>query len=501
MAVLQQPRPLTIPEVFLEILSRLSAKDLMASALVCRAWLTPAIDTKWRTQAIRLSRLLSQLAPLVDETNITDSTWRIMLDFEEITRECWMCFLENYSNKVTSLETDIALHTDSLEVLKKLQEKFGGRLGSRLRTLDARRFKYRDSHFPPLFNLLLGPNQLEIMLPIFTSTETVVDLITMIKHRAPGMTKLATASIYRSIDYSGFSRLRSISHLGIFSASDYISLSNCQDLQILHIDEFMLTKWPPIQPLTALPTFPSLNELRAYLYSPELEDAIVQSITPRLRTLTFKYFNRKLDVPDLNRFLQRCILLDDLEIKVNVPRNELAKMGHENVRRLHMENWEYMSHDSRDNEFNWIGSSFPKVQELTLGCGGHLRKRSEWGILASLVPVCSHLEILTLPLHVISFALSKATSLNTPPLQSLTTLRLQTIQIRATVVDEFTRYLATLCPNVLIFEVDKCYENLVMKRPPTVRTKGQSRPRPWSDEEKELFIADFYKYQKRLKCN
>lgn len=57
-------RALSDPVIRLEIFKRLHAKDLSRLALVQRAWMSPAIETKWRTCKIKLSRLLSKLAVL-----------------------------------------------------------------------------------------------------------------------------------------------------------------------------------------------------------------------------------------------------------------------------------------------------------------------------------------------------------------------------------------------------------------------------------------------------
>ncbi|KAG8883283.1 hypothetical protein FRB98_003191 [Tulasnella sp. 332] len=429
----QQLRALTIPEVFLEILSNLSAKDLTSSARVCREWLTPAIDTKWRTKAIRLSHLLAMLAPLVEDDDASrgDFTWKLLLDFEEMTQERWTYFLENYSNKITWLEVDIPLDMDTLELLKKLLEWFGGRLGSGISILDATNLEAPRNQCMPLLDLLLGPKQLEVRFTKYIDSETVTTLVTTIGHRAPGVTNLEVASIHRSVDYSVFSRLRTVSHQGILSPSDYITLSNCQNLRILRFGErsYCLPTWPLTE--TAVPIFPLLHKLRIHFYSPQLEDQIFKSIIPLLHIVDFKSSRRQLNVPALHYFLRSCNLLEDLGMRVEVPSSELAKMGHGAVRRLHIENSEYMTRNSRDDEFNWIGASYPKLRELTLGCDFHSWKRSEWGILTSLGPKCDQLEMLTLPLHVSTFTLPS------------------TLAIKAEVVDPFAQCVQTFAPSRL----------------------------------------------------
>ncbi|KAG8878196.1 hypothetical protein FRB98_006328, partial [Tulasnella sp. 332] len=352
---MQQPYALTVPEILLEILLKLSSKDLVASALVCRAWCTPSVDTKWRTKPIELSRLLAMLSPL---TRSCDShpqpnaqIWEFTLDFEEMTQERWNSFLEIYSNKVTWLEVDIALATGSVGLLKKFSERFGGRLGSRLSILDATHIKCPEHHdCTPLLNLLLGPTQLEIGLPNSVDINVTTTLVTEIKHRVPGVMKLTITSFDPSIDYSAFSRLRALSHCGALSASDYIALSKCPDLRILHFtepDDPTQSMLPRIEKI--VPIFSSLHELRVDIFSAEYHNLIFQSVTPCLSTVAFKSYNHGLSVPALDRFLRRCIHLDDLEITVNVPGGEIAKLGHTNVRKLHMESLEYMGLGSQDD--------------------------------------------------------------------------------------------------------------------------------------------------------
>lgn len=57
-------RAFGVPQVQLGVFKRLDGKDLTRSAMVCKAWATPALDAKWRTCTIPLTRLLSKLSPL-----------------------------------------------------------------------------------------------------------------------------------------------------------------------------------------------------------------------------------------------------------------------------------------------------------------------------------------------------------------------------------------------------------------------------------------------------
>ncbi|KAG8855140.1 hypothetical protein FRB96_007178 [Tulasnella sp. 330] len=489
---MQQPHALTITEVLLEILSNLSSKDLVASALVCQAWLAPAIDTIWRTKTILFSHLLAKLAPL---TVTVPSNWFTLkwatLDSREITQEHWTFFLENYADKVTKLEIDVDIDMNSFVLLRELIKVSGGRLCSGVLTLDAIVINTSEPHSQSLFELLLGPRLLEVRLAEISSSSIVVHLLLQVQHHAPGVTKLDITSIDRSIDYSAFSRLKTLTHRGIISPAHFITLSTCRELQILHIMGLSSSTSEPASPPTSTPfvTFPSLFELQAHSCQAGVEDLIFKSTTPHLRTVDFMNTSHLLDVPALDHFLRRCHLLKDLTINVDVSSDELLKMGYRNVRRLKLIKWEFLDQGLRDDYFDWIGASYPELRELTLEVAFDIQAKSNWGILASLVPKCGYLEKLTLPLRIQTFAFSYAESLYTPPLQSLTSLRLEKLMIKTTLVEEFARYLATLCPNVHTFEVGDFYSILV--------SVNQDQPSLiYSDDVgRESFIRSFYQYQ------
>ncbi|KAG8984805.1 hypothetical protein FRB95_007340 [Tulasnella sp. JGI-2019a] len=73
---------LYIPEILLEIFTMLSTTDLVRAAQTCKTWAEPALDTKWRTRMIKLSYLLSTLAPLV---NVDGDLTAITLQYEEVS--------------------------------------------------------------------------------------------------------------------------------------------------------------------------------------------------------------------------------------------------------------------------------------------------------------------------------------------------------------------------------------------------------------------------------
>lgn len=58
---------LAVPEVLLAILEKLSSKDLFSMALACKDWIEPALETRWRTGRIKISRLLATSIPLDDK--------------------------------------------------------------------------------------------------------------------------------------------------------------------------------------------------------------------------------------------------------------------------------------------------------------------------------------------------------------------------------------------------------------------------------------------------
>lgn len=60
-------RVLAVPELLLQVFHLSSAEDLNSLALVCSSFAEMAIDTKWRTSTVPLTKLLAKLVPFYSD--------------------------------------------------------------------------------------------------------------------------------------------------------------------------------------------------------------------------------------------------------------------------------------------------------------------------------------------------------------------------------------------------------------------------------------------------
>ncbi|KAG8986655.1 hypothetical protein FRB93_005220 [Tulasnella sp. JGI-2019a] len=113
-----------------------------------------------------------------------------------------------YANRVTWLEADIAIDMDSLRLIRRLLETFGGPFCPRLCSLDVTRFPWASlpgNHYSPLFNLLLGSKPKKVGLPKFVVDRAVMpSLVSDLHKHTPLLYKLSVTSINSPINYSVF---------------------------------------------------------------------------------------------------------------------------------------------------------------------------------------------------------------------------------------------------------------------------------------------------------
>ncbi|KAG8979795.1 hypothetical protein FRB94_011084 [Tulasnella sp. JGI-2019a] len=102
---------LSVPEITIKILGELSVINLLSAALVCKDWSWKATDTRWRWHPVKLSLLLSKLAPLEDYSRDggaldENETLNLVLRLQALSRQEWIDFRTRYAEKVTHLEVD-----------------------------------------------------------------------------------------------------------------------------------------------------------------------------------------------------------------------------------------------------------------------------------------------------------------------------------------------------------------------------------------------------------
>ncbi|KAG8991353.1 hypothetical protein FRB93_002815 [Tulasnella sp. JGI-2019a] len=273
-----------------------------------------------------------------------------LIKFEEMTRNRWTCFSETFASRVTRLEIDIVIDMDSLDLLTKLNNAFGGPLCPMLYSLDATLFPqpgppYLGDHFNPLLNLLLGSKLKKIVLPRSIDGSS---LLSNAHRHAPFVNELALASM-STINYSVFPKIRYLSLHGILSHDDYTAPPNCSELQVLHPQD--CGEVPSLTPSpTNNPVFSSLRELRIEPCSGIIEDIVLESRMPALRFAQFMSMREALDLALLEHFLKSCPLLEDLIIEVNVSSRDPERISHGHVRKLKLMNQEYMDQELNDTD-------------------------------------------------------------------------------------------------------------------------------------------------------
>ncbi|KAG9027829.1 hypothetical protein FRB95_007339 [Tulasnella sp. JGI-2019a] len=479
---------LCIPEILLEILTRLSTTDLVRVAQTCKTWAEPALDIKWRTHRIKFSRLLSILAPLV---NVNDNLTSLILPYEKMNQSLWTRFVDGFAGKVTWLELDIALDLVSIAHIEKLLARFGRPLCKNLTCIDAKPYPLSDSDgwYIPVLELLLRSDLVKVTLPSNATPKTTTAALSLLGHQAPCIRDLTVTS-NETFNYAIFTNLRSFSHQGYLSLTNYTVLASLPHLQILHLFQNHISDARHND--GSIITFPSLHEFSMSEISAELEGAVEQSVMPALRTLRVTMTgDGRLTL--LDHVLQASPLLEYLHLEVNAPARALKLRRHDQIRRLVLINYVWGAYGWNDDDLNWIGGSFPSLQDLAIHGGYHWRYQTTWRTLPSLVTQCSdNLRILEITLYVKSFTLTDVAPWDIT-LPSLTTLILSRLQIKEADVDPFSKYLAALCPNVKTLEIGEFYEILIPQLSKTGgRTKGQPRSRRFSEAEKDLFIGRFF---------
>ncbi|KAG9001816.1 hypothetical protein FRB94_004531 [Tulasnella sp. JGI-2019a] len=213
---------LSIPELLIEILEYLSVDDLAVAALVCKNWLVPAVDTKWRTQMVKLSQVLANLAP-IGKTKARRPIFTFIPTIP-ISHDHWNRFLENYANRISRLILDVEFDRASIELISGLLEKFGGHFGANLTFLDWPHAIYDDDHSGALIDPLPAAKLQKVKLKItYSNATSLPNSFSQLALRAPQISQLD--GVFNSFDFSVFHQLRFLSHGGNISTLDYHRLT------------------------------------------------------------------------------------------------------------------------------------------------------------------------------------------------------------------------------------------------------------------------------------
>ncbi|KAG8879211.1 hypothetical protein FRB97_001878 [Tulasnella sp. 331] len=482
---------LAVSEVLLEILEKLSSKDLLNVAQTRKDWTEAALETRWKTGRIKLSRLLSTFTPIIEGAVF------LRFDAEHVAPDRWTRF-ENYASKVTWLDIDVAVDPDSLDVIKTLRRISNQPLFPRVLRVDAPTFP-TDLHsacgdlFTPLLDLTMVSKLEDVNLPRDVGSEMMSSVLSMLQGRALHIRHLTVPS--DTFDYLGFTSLESLTHKGYLSPGHFASLALLPNLRTMHLSyEYLDWGVGEENPDRAI-IFPALYDFSLSEFPIELEGAVMRSAMPVLHKLHFSSSSMRDDgTRAVDHFLHTSPLLEDLRVKVRAMPKELKLTRHERVRRLELDHFAFGVHNGYDHDWDWIGNSFPELRDLTIRHDNHITLRSTWRALPSHLIKCQGLQRLEMNLHIPTFSPQQTTLWDTPA-PSLEVLKFGRMHLQKADIDPFARYLGKLCPNVKELEIRDLYELLVLKVTSNGRMREQQIDRRLEEVEKDGFVCKFFEYQ------
>ncbi|KAG8994101.1 hypothetical protein FRB94_010117 [Tulasnella sp. JGI-2019a] len=356
---------LYIPELLLGILEHLSVVDLMIAALVCKAWSAPAVETRWRTKTITLSCLLAKLAPIKKAYPCFYGSTIELAPKTPITQDHWSRFLERCANRVTILDVDVELDMDSLALISTLLDAFGGQLCSNLTSLTWPKYRtYETENYRKLLEMLTMTKLQALKLTVDLAGSTV---LSQLAHRAVEIREIVAPRQSKSFDFSVFSRLQSLSYSGCLSTSDYRNLACCPHLNVLRLRDMQTQVTSIQQSNEETITFPRLEEFLIDPSNDAVDDMMLRSIMPALRSLEYRRrMTGIFSISPLNSIIQTSPHLKSIALKANVPPSQLELAQHDGVRSLFFHNrCKLRSEPNTGNpELLTIARAFPKLKKL-----------------------------------------------------------------------------------------------------------------------------------------
>ncbi|KAG8994097.1 hypothetical protein FRB94_010113 [Tulasnella sp. JGI-2019a] len=468
---------LYISELLLAILEHLSVDELMVASLVCKAWSAPAVETRWRIKTIRLSRLLANLAPIKRHYHYVALTPKT-----PITQDHWSRFLERCANRVTILEVDVEVDINSLALISTLLQTFGGQLCSDLHSLTWPTYNtYDTKNQQKLFDLLTVTKlrALELRADLAKTTS-----LSQLAHRALQIQEIVAPCQSNSFDFSVFSQLRSLSHCGCLSTSDYRNLACCPHLRVLRLRGTQ-TQVTSIQKSSGETiTFLRLEEFLINPSDDAVDHMILRSIMPALRSLEYqRRTSGTYTIPLLNGIIRTSPCLESIILMANVPSSQLEWFQHDGVQRLFFHNrYKPRSEpDAGDLDLSTIARTFPKLKKLEVIWS---RCRWHWSTIQMLGDRLPDLRHLNVSMDVSISSLSEAPKV-TAPITSLTSLSFKVLCIQPAAIDPFISYLAILCPNIRNMSVEYFLELVEAEGGKMARVYGYDR----------AFVKRFFDYK------
>ncbi|KAG8983489.1 hypothetical protein FRB94_010062 [Tulasnella sp. JGI-2019a] len=298
------PYALTLPEIRLQVFEKLTTEDLLNTALVCRAWSWPAIDTTQRITRIKLSWLL---APLVNCTAVKLQECMHPDRIPEIAEgQVTERRDPELAGKITRLVIDLAWKVALAIDMTQLANPLGGPIFPNLLSLehdiDGPESSDEEAdmeRWTPVLPLLIGPRVEKLTLTFYCATEQVVeDNIQALAHIA---LRIHTVVIHNesdvySPDYSAFSQMTSLTVDGFLNHQTWIRLASCPQLEsiVLREDDGVIDN----EAENYTVTFPCMKTLTIDHLSlrrdPEFVLELLQGTTmPMLQSLEVSYPKRR----------------------------------------------------------------------------------------------------------------------------------------------------------------------------------------------------------------
>ncbi|KAG9028000.1 hypothetical protein FRB95_007006 [Tulasnella sp. JGI-2019a] len=306
-------RALKTPEILLSVFQRLEVNDLNELAQVCKIWSPIAIDIKWRTSRIQLSRVLARLAPFT-AVKSQDDTIR-SFERTDITKEQWDRFQNEYAGKVTELDIDVSLASVSRCAVEKLVQAHGGLLFPTLRKLriDPTFPPDREDWWTPMAALVACPTLRSVEIAQGDSDDEDMDgIIDAITAMAPHINDVSIETPEYCPTYTAFSEVTQLTVTGYFDHEAWMacaSLPKLESLTLLEAPSIIYYDHDVRWKQTYTVTFATLKTLRIDDGYEGRQAMFIVSIfrnatMPLLQTIDL-YCTRDIDMALIRRYLAR----------------------------------------------------------------------------------------------------------------------------------------------------------------------------------------------------
>ncbi|KAG8961913.1 hypothetical protein FRC00_010880 [Tulasnella sp. 408] len=481
-------------ELQISIFEYLRKRELLSSALVCRAWRDVAWDqVMWRTFIIRLSGLLEALFNIVI-WDVTDGLNGQNSDFIPLISDSNR--LLAITAKATRIQLDVMLVDSLVKALLEIADSVPGKvLFPALHTLDCYLFETPHSEVAhtvfagsPIRNILISGIHLEEptvaprrLLSGLLATHPQLQNVTANENYLP-----AIASI-RSPEFWQLPDLRSLGYNGYFAYEEWAKLiQECPNLNEVQLTGNTSRPIPPNPPSVFAPLLHRLNLVDFWSY--DLTIAILESTdAPQLIALSAKIqpqgLNGKMEHPSPTRarstfrlLAERSQNLESLTLNTSIELGVTILTAFRSLRRLRITD-SYPGCQLDDRGVESLCRSLPNLKEFHLD---YSPSRFVDGDYARITPKsfgffvkhCTFLTYLGLPVTAtesddfVGCILTDLAAFG----ENLTYLELTTLTLFARRTNDFVSFLVVQCPKLVglhisrVKVVDRQVSDLILKQ-------------------------------------